>query len=98
MAVIDDVLVAVNNILNALGTKAELGSWGTPSDYSILVRQDQPDAVPGGTQYMVESVTLAASEFLARRGGACGIQAVQIDDILSRTNNVEPGDPFTGSL
>ena len=89
----------IQSLLAAIATKPDLrfNPSGTPSDFSVLVRNDQPEN-SGGSQYQIEVITMATEgAMLARRPGACGIQSVELDDILSRSES-QPGDPFTGSL
>lgn len=60
---------ALDDVLAALVKYPELGAWGTPADYSVVVRQDQP--VDSGTsQYKVETVAMAEDTVLVRRTGA----------------------------
>lgn len=67
MSTLDDVLAALLKY-------PELGAWGTPADFSVLCRQDQPPA-SGNSQYKVEDVPMAANSYLGRVGG----------DIVART-------------
>ena len=101
MAVDQDARDLVNSLLAAIATKPDLGSWagpcGVPLDYSVMVRNEQP-ANSGNSQFMFEAVQLATTgAMIAKRPGACGIQSVELDDILSH-NESQPGDPFTGSF
>ena len=68
MADLDDLIVGINNLLDTLAKAADLGPWGTPVDFSVLVRQDQPPA-SGTSQYKVEDVPLALNSMLARLNG-----------------------------
>lgn len=95
MSLHGDVLTAVNNILDALPTKPELGTWGEPDDHSVLVRQTQPDGT-GNSQYMVETIAIAASGILARIG-TDDISSLSLTDIVSRSDDT-PGSPIIGAI
>lgn len=68
MATIDEVLTVLNNIVDALTNYPELGSWGTPADYSVLVRQDQPVG-SGTSQYKVEDLPITEQTLVGRITG-----------------------------
>lgn len=66
MATIDEALVVLNQILEAMATRPDCGDWGEPVDYSLLVRQDQPG---GAGQFKIEDLPVAANRYIARIAG-----------------------------
>ena len=84
MATIAEVLTVVNQILDAMATRPDGGSWGEPADYSVLVRQDQPSG-SGSSQFKVEDVPLTASTVLGRgaSGDIAALSAANLQTVLN---------------
>ncbi|KPK65691.1 hypothetical protein AMJ82_12230 [candidate division TA06 bacterium SM23_40] len=89
MATIEEVLEVLNNVLDAMETRPDGGTWGVPTDYSVLVRQDQP-AGSGSSQFKVEDVPMAVENVLVRRAG--DIEGVAVADLT------EEGSPAAGDF
>jgi hypothetical protein len=75
MAVDAEARELLTNLLGALSTVMDGGTWGVPVDYSILVRQDQP-AGSGASQFKVEDLPIPVNSMIARLGSG---------DIVART-------------
>ena len=89
-AVLDNLAL----VLGQLGTRLDAGTWGTPSNYSVVVRQDQPEG-SGSSEYKLETLQLAANTLMARLGG--DIENVELDDIVSYGAS-EPGTPIASAI
>ena len=75
-----EILVVVNTILNGLVTRPDGGSWGVPSDFSVLVRQDQPDG-SGGSKFKTETVQMPQNTMIIRQ--TSDIVALPFSDIIA---------------
>jgi len=65
MATLQDLIDGVDALLGTLASAADLGSWGEPADYSLIVRQDQPPD-SGSSQYKVEDLPVAQNTYVGR--------------------------------
>jgi len=84
MATIEEVQAVVDQILALLINYSDFGTWGTPTDYSLLVRQDQP-AGSGSNQAKVEDLPMVIQSTIGRAASGDIVNiALAEDEVLGR--------------
>lgn len=92
---LDDVLGVLQQVLAECAVRSNLGTWGEPADYSVVVRQDAPGGAPAN-QYACEDVPMTADSVLGRLS-TDDIAPILLDDIL-RIGSGAPSNPIPGCL
>ncbi len=91
MADIDELIAGIDGLLGTLANMTDLGTWGTPTDYSLIVRQDQP-AGSGSSQYKCEDLPMGTQTVIGR-GASGDIAAVSLSEeqVLGRASGGNVG-------
>jgi hypothetical protein len=89
MGALEDLQAYVESLLASLATRPNLGSRA-PSDYSVMVRNDQPPD-SGSSQYEIDAVPMAADTLLMRVGSG-DIEGKALGDLAAHGGTPGSGD------